>query len=135
MVLGAKQFHFPGRIMGISVDKPAGLFSARISRLVSETAEYLGIDGHGLESKVLVSSDYLGEGYGVAGQPELEAIQMFARSEGLFLDPVYTGRAAAGMIDLIRSGYIQKHESVLFWHTGGAPALFAGQYSDLLSQI
>ena len=135
MVLGAKQFHYPGRILGISVDEPAELYSARISRLVSATAEHLGIDDLGRESKVLVSSDYLGGGYGIVGQPELEAIQMFARSEGILLDPVYTGRAAAGMIDLIRSGYIQKHEGVLFWHTGGAPALFAGQYSDLLNHI
>ena len=132
MVLGAKRFHYPGRIMGISVDEPAELLTERIGRLASATAEYLGIDGQGFEPEILVSSDYLGGGYGVVGQAELEAIQIFARSEGLLLDPVYTGRAAAGMIDLIRRGHIRKHESVLYWHTGGAPALFAGQYSGLL---
>jgi 1-aminocyclopropane-1-carboxylate deaminase/D-cysteine desulfhydrase-like pyridoxal-dependent ACC family enzyme len=59
------------------------------------------------------------------GAAEREAIQLFARSEGIVLDPVYTGRAAAGMLDLIRRGYFRKDESVLFWHTGGAPALWA----------
>jgi D-cysteine desulfhydrase family pyridoxal phosphate-dependent enzyme len=135
MILGAKQYRYPGRIMGISVDEPAYSFTARIARLVSATAEALGIESQGIESGVLVNSDYLGGGYGVVGQPELEAIQMFAHSEGLLLDPVYTGRAAAGMIDLIRMGTIQEHESVLFWHTGGAPALFAGQYNDVLNSI
>jgi 1-aminocyclopropane-1-carboxylate deaminase/D-cysteine desulfhydrase-like pyridoxal-dependent ACC family enzyme len=120
--------------MGISVDEPAEQLASRIARLVSTTSEYLEIDGQGLASQVLVSSDYLGGGYGVAGQAELSAIQVFARSEGLLLDPVYTGRAAAGMLDLIRKSTIGKNESVLFWHTGGAPALFADRYSGLLSR-
>ena len=135
MVLGARKFRFPGRILGISVDEPANSFAPRIVRLVNETAALLGIDAQGCESDVLVSSDYLGKGYGVVGSAEVEAIQMFARSEGLLLDPVYTGRAAAGMIDLIRKRTITPHESVLFWHTGGAPALFASQYSDALSPL
>ena len=135
MILGARKFQYPGRIMGISVDEPAEVLAGRISKLVSTTSEFLGIDGQGLEHQVFVSSDYLGGGYGVIGQAELDAIQMFARSEGLLLDPVYTGRAAAGMLDLIRKGFIAKQESVLFWHTGGAPALFAGPYSGLLGKL
>ena len=55
---------------------------------------------------------------------------MFALTEGILLDPVYTGRAAAGMVDLIRQGVIRRNETVLFWHTGGTPALFA--YADEL---
>jgi L-cysteate sulfo-lyase len=57
---------------------------------------------------------------------------LFAENEGLLLDPVYTGRAAAGMISLIHKGYLKRGESVLFWHTGGTPALFAEQYSQAL---
>jgi 1-aminocyclopropane-1-carboxylate deaminase/D-cysteine desulfhydrase-like pyridoxal-dependent ACC family enzyme len=75
-----------------------------------------------------VNDNYLGEGYGIMGQPEVEALKTFARSEGVLLDPVYTGRAAAGLIDLIRSGFFTANQRVLFWHTGGTPALFADRY-------
>ena len=78
--------------------------------------------------EILVNADYLGQGYGIVGDPEREAVRMFARLEGLLLDPVYTGRSAAGMIDLIRRGYFQPGEGVLFWHTGGGPALFSSRY-------
>jgi L-cysteate sulfo-lyase len=65
------------------------------------------------------------------GPPEREAIELFARYEGIMVDPVYTGRAAAGLIGLIRRGVIGKDETVLFWHTGGLPALWA--YMDQLA--
>ena len=73
---------------------------------------------------ISVNTDYLGAGYAILGQPEREAIELFAQTEGLLIDPVYTGRAAAGMIDLIRRGVIRQDETILFWHTGGTPALF-----------
>ncbi len=75
---------------------------------------------------------YTGAGYAVMGQAEKEAIQIFAEQEALLLDPVYTGRAAAGLIDLIRQGFFKKRDSVVFWHTGGTPVLFATQYTHLL---
>jgi 1-aminocyclopropane-1-carboxylate deaminase/D-cysteine desulfhydrase-like pyridoxal-dependent ACC family enzyme len=81
-----------------------------------------------LEDEVMINADYLGEGYGVLGRVELEAIQMFAKLEGILLDPVYTGKAAAGLIDLIRRDYFRPDQRVLFWHTGGTPALFVDQY-------
>jgi len=80
-----------------------------------------------------VDDRYLGGGYGVMGDPEVQAIRLFARHEGLLLDPVYTGRAAAGaagLIDLIHRGEIEPGERILFWHTGGTPGLFA--YADQL---
>ncbi|MBI3162610.1 MAG: D-cysteine desulfhydrase family protein, partial [Chloroflexi bacterium] len=78
---------------------------------------------------VLANENYCQAGYGVFGEGEREAIKLFASNEGLLLDPVYTGRAAAGMIDLIRKGFFKKDETVLFWHTGGQPALFADKYA------
>ena len=77
-----------------------------------------------------LNSDYLGQGYGVVGEAEREAIRLTAQLEGILLDPVYSGRAMAGLIDLIRGGQIGAEAPVLFWHTGGAPALFA--YGDEL---
>jgi L-cysteate sulfo-lyase len=73
----------------------------------------------------------VGDGYGIVGPQENEAIALTAKLEGILLDPVYTGRAMAGLMHLIRSGKISKKDHVLFWHTGGAPSLFA--YSDNFS--
>jgi 1-aminocyclopropane-1-carboxylate deaminase/D-cysteine desulfhydrase-like pyridoxal-dependent ACC family enzyme len=79
---------------------------------------------------VLANDSYCKAGYGVLTEAEREAVHLFARTEGLLLDPVYTGRAAAGMIDLVRTGFFKPNETVLFWHTGGQPALFAEKYSS-----
>jgi D-cysteine desulfhydrase len=83
--------------------------------------------------QVLVNADYATPGYGILTDVERESIQLFAKYEGLLLDPVYTGRAAAGLIDLIRKGFFKKEEIVLFWHTGGQPALFAEKYQSELA--
>lgn len=64
---------------------------------------------------------------------EREAVRLFARTEGLLLDPVYTGRAAAGLIDLVKKGFFKTGESILFWNTGGQPALFAEKYQPYLA--
>jgi 1-aminocyclopropane-1-carboxylate deaminase/D-cysteine desulfhydrase-like pyridoxal-dependent ACC family enzyme len=74
---------------------------------------------------VLINDDYISAGYAVVGEPEREAIRLMAQHEGILLDPVYTGRAFAGLIDLIRRGELTKDQRVLFWHTGGTSALFA----------
>lgn len=68
--------------------------------------------------------EYTGAGYGVVGDAEREAIRLVARREGVLLDPVYTGRAMAGLLDLIRRGKFGRDDTVVFWHTGGLPALF-----------
>jgi 1-aminocyclopropane-1-carboxylate deaminase/D-cysteine desulfhydrase-like pyridoxal-dependent ACC family enzyme len=76
----------------------------------------------------LINDSFLGEGYGILNDQDREAIRLFAKKEGILLDPVYTGRAGAGLIHLIRSGYFGKNDRILFWHTGGTPALFADKY-------
>ncbi len=131
LVLGSRLFGYKGRVLGISVDEPANVLAPRVAQLATATAEYLGEPQGFKAGEILANEDYLGGGYGVAGEAEKEAIRLFARSEGILLDPVYTGRAAAGMIDLIRKRFFQKDQTVLFWHTGGTPALFAEQYRDL----
>ena len=130
MIVGASLHGYKGKITGISVSPPAIEIKPRIAALATETSALLG---HKLEitaDQVKVSDAYLGGGYGVVSDLEREAIRLFAQQEGLLLDPVYTGRAAGGLIDLIRSGAIGSDERVLFWHTGGTPALFA--YSEEL---
>lgn len=131
LVVGARVFGFSARILGISVDEPQPTLQARVAEIATATADFLGEPQQFSPSDILVNADYLGAGYGVLGKPEIEAIHLFAHQAGLLLDPVYTGRAAAGLIDLIRKGYFRSDETVLFLHTGGAPALFADRYQQL----
>lgn len=135
LVAGAKRLGFPGRILGVSVDEKAAELKPRIAELASHTAELLGKPIALSSEDVLVNDDYLGEGYAVMGVAEAEAIRLFARHEGLLVDPVYTGRAAAGLIDLVRKGFFSDGETVLFWHTGGTPALFADAYRAGLAEL
>jgi D-cysteine desulfhydrase len=130
LVAGARALSESVRILGISVDKPAEALRDKVLNLAQVTLGQLGETLHVRPEDVLVSDDYLGGGYAVLGEPEREAIGLVARSEGLLLDPVYTGRAMAGLIDLIRRRTFTAEQCVLFWHTGGAPALFA--YADQL---
>jgi D-cysteine desulfhydrase len=130
LVLGQRAFAFKGKILGISIDEPEEELKAHVSELASKASEKLGERINFTRNDVLATEEYCQAGYGVFGEGEREAIHLFASKEGLLLDPVYTGRAAAGMIDLIRRGFFKKEETVLFWHTGGQPALFADKYSQ-----
>jgi D-cysteine desulfhydrase family pyridoxal phosphate-dependent enzyme len=131
LVLGARLFGYLGKVLGISVDQPGELLKSRVAGLATATAELLGENLAFQPDDIDVNDHYTGAGYGIVGEPEREAIQLFARTEGLLIDPVYTGRAAAGMIDLIRQGFFERGQSLLFWHTGGTPALFADRYREL----
>ncbi len=130
MVVGARLIGFAGRITGVSVDRPAPALRQAVADLARQIARLLDINPDFDPSQVDVVDDYLGEGYAVLGEQEIEATRTFARLEGLLLDPVYTAKAAAGLMDMIRTDRISRDERVLFWHTGGGPAIFA--YGDEL---
>jgi D-cysteine desulfhydrase family pyridoxal phosphate-dependent enzyme len=130
MVTGKELFGFSGKMLGISVSPPSGPFRKWVAFLANETAELLGKAKDFSDDDILVNDDLIEPGYAVMTDLEKEAIQLFAKHEGLLVDPVYTGRAAAGMIALIRQVVIKKDETVLFWHTGGTPALFAEAYRE-----
>jgi D-cysteine desulfhydrase family pyridoxal phosphate-dependent enzyme len=130
LLVGQRVFGFSGSILGISVDESEEWLKSEVSQLASATSEKVGDRIEFTPADCLVNADYCDAGYGVVTEREREAIELFARYEGLLLDPVYTGRAAAGMIDLIRKGFFKKTETVLFLHTGGQPALFAEKYAD-----
>jgi D-cysteine desulfhydrase family pyridoxal phosphate-dependent enzyme len=130
LLLGQRIFGFSGKILGISIDESEEWLKQEVSTLASATSEKVGERIEFTPADVLVNADYCDAGYGVVTEREREAIQLFAQYEGLLLDPVYTGRAAAGMIDLIRKGFFKNSETVIFLHTGGQPALFAAQYAD-----
>ena len=132
LVLGQRVFGYQGKVLGISIDEPEAQLKTHVSALASEASEKLGARIEFRPEDVLANDAYCQAGYGVFGEGEREAIMLFAKNEGVLLDPVYTGRAAAGMIDLIRSGFFKKDETVLFWNTGGQPALFAEKYQPEL---
>lgn len=134
LILGAHITGFKGKILGISIEYDRAHFSTQISDLVNQTAESLGYDWSVTPQEVLINDAYCQAGYGVLTSAEIEAVAMFASKQGVLLDPVYTGRAAAGLIDLIRNNFFNPEEKILFWHTGGTPALFAEPYSQGLMQ-
>jgi len=130
LLLGQRVFGFSGKVLGISVDESEEWLKEEVSKLASDTSEKVGERIEFTPADVLANADYCSSGYGIVTEREREAIELFARYEGLLVDPVYTGRAAAGMIDLIRKGFFKKAETVLFLHTGGQLALFAHQYAN-----
>jgi len=127
MLLGAVLAGVPGRLIGISVDERRADLAPRAAALANAGAEKLGVSWRikAEDPHIIVEEGYLGGGYAVIGEAEREAIRLLAQSEGMLVDPVYTGRALAGLIDMVRRGRFGHSERVLFWHTGGAAALFA----------
>ncbi|MBN1138879.1 MAG: D-cysteine desulfhydrase family protein [Anaerolineae bacterium] len=125
LVVGAAACGYQGQLLGITNDRTSADLSAFVSPLAAEVCRFLEIAGPPPSRLIAVDDAYLGGGYGVMGDPEREAIRLLAQTEGILLDPVYTGRAMAGLLDQVRRGAIGPGETVLFWHTGGAPALFA----------
>ena len=130
LVLGQRVFGYKGKVLGISIDEPEEWLKTRVSELASDASERFGKSIEFTPADVLANADYCKAGYGVFTDAEREAVKLFAKYEGLLLDPVYTGRAAAGMIDLIQKGFFKKDETILFWHTGGTTSLFAEQYAN-----
>ena len=130
IVLGQRAFGYRGKALSISIDEPADALRRHVASLASAASERLGSRIDFRPEDVLADDSYCAAGYGILTDAEREAVSLFARHEGALLDPVYTGRAAAGMIDLIRKGFFRKSDTVVFWNTGGQPALFAEKYQS-----
>jgi D-cysteine desulfhydrase len=137
LVAGARALGWAVPILGISIDETQADLRAKVADLATRTAAHLGRADVFTPDEILVDDSYLGAGYGVVGDLEREAIRLLARTEGILLDPVYTGRAFGGLVDLLRTRpdtFAAPNgagpANVLFWHTGGQPALFA--YADEL---
>jgi D-cysteine desulfhydrase family pyridoxal phosphate-dependent enzyme len=130
LCVGAKALGFEPQLAAIAIDSTRAELQAGVAAIAAPLAERIGLPVSVAQREVVAYDGYLGAGYAIMGEPEREAIELAARQEGILLDPVYTGRAMAGLIDLIRRGEIGSNETVVFWHTGGTPALFA--YGDQL---
>ncbi len=124
LVVGLHGINAQVPVLGIGVRLPRDRQEANVHKLAEATADYLGMKGGIPRDAVVANCDYVGDGYGIPTEGMANAVQMLAREEGILLDPVYSGKAMAGMIDLIRSGKIGKDQTVVFLHTGGAVGLF-----------
>jgi L-cysteate sulfo-lyase len=111
-------------VLGIGVRAAKEAQETNVYNLAVKTAELLGIPGSIKRESVTANCDYVGGGYGVPTPGMVEAVILVARLEGILLDPVYSGKGMAGLIDLCRKGHFKKGENIVFLHTGGAVALY-----------
>lgn len=116
-------------VYGVGVRAPKPAQEERVYKLACDTAELLGVPGCVQREDVFANCDYVGPGYGKPTPGMIEAVKMFARLEGLLLDPVYSGKGAAGLIDLCRKGHFKKGQNVVFLHTGGSVGLYGYQHA------
>lgn len=124
LVLAEKFLGSGIKVIGISVSEKGEATAKRVVELANDSARLLELDLSVDEKDVTVIEGYAREGYGVLNKGKMEAIKLVAQTEGVLLDPVYTGTAMAGLIDLARKKYFDKNDSVVFINTGGTPALF-----------
>ena len=111
-------------VTGISVRRPVPEQEGLIGGLATKTREFLGLPSELADGELKIFDDYVGPGYSLPTREMAEAVRTFARVEGILLDPVYTGRAFYGMLDCMTEKKIKPNSNVLFWHTGGLPAVF-----------
>ncbi|MEA1961734.1 MAG: D-cysteine desulfhydrase [Bacillota bacterium] len=112
-------------VLGVNVSRKKDVQEKMVYDLVKRVAAHVGVNSEIPKEAVTCFDGYVGPGYSVPTEAMAEAVRLLAREEGILLDPVYTGKAMAGLIDLVRKGYFKKEDNVLFVHTGGSPALYA----------
>ncbi len=113
-------------VESFTVSRPAEEARKEVARLATEAAALLGLDWTFNSQDAIVHGGFIGEGYGIPSIEAADAIRLVGRTEGLLLDPTYTGKAMAGLLDGLRRGCLGSYPKVVFVHTGGQPAFFAG---------
>ena len=116
-------------VLGIGVRAPRPAQAARVLEHAGQTAELLGVPGCVVREDVVANCDYVGEGYGRPTPGMVEAVTLLARTEGILLDPVYSGKGMAGLIDLVRRGHYRAGQNIVFLHTGGAVGLYGYRHA------
>jgi L-cysteate sulfo-lyase len=129
LVVGLQAMRSSIQLLGIGVRAPKDKQEGMIYDLACRTWSYMGLTGELSRASVQANCDYVGGGYGIPTPGMVEAVALVAKTEGILLDPVYSGKGMAGLIDLIRKGHFAKDQNVVFLHTGGSVALFG--YPDV----
>jgi len=125
-LLGSRALGSPWTVESFTVSRPAEEARMEVARLATEAAALLGLDWIFNPQDAIVHSGFIGEGYGIPSIEAADAIRLVGRTEGLLLDPTYTGKAMAGLLDGLRRERLGSYSKVVFVHTGGQPAFFAG---------
>jgi 1-aminocyclopropane-1-carboxylate deaminase/D-cysteine desulfhydrase-like pyridoxal-dependent ACC family enzyme len=125
LLLGAGLMGNPFRVLGVSVQQPASFMLPNVRQKIADAASLLGRESPVETDAIVIDDRWIGPGYAVVTPECVEAMKSMARSEGIVLDPVYTGKAMAGVLGQIREGSLTSDDSIVFLHTGGMPALFA----------
>jgi len=125
LVLGSKYLMANYEIIGISVFDDADAAVKAVIEHTDAVSDFLGLGVKVMPDELEINDSYVGEGYAIPTEECLDAIRLVAQTEGIFLDPVYTGKAMAGLIGLIKKGRFKRTDTIVFFHTGGIPALFA----------
>lgn len=125
MVVGMTGINGNIPISGMNVSRPKNVQEEIVYKLALETAEKLGVKTSPARQDIVCFDGYVGPGYSLPTDSMVEAVKLFASTEAILLDPVYSGKAAAGLVDLVRKGHFPQGANVLFLHTGGSPALYA----------
>lgn len=124
LVAGLAMLNSQIAVLGIGVRAPQDRQEASVFALAERTCAYVGVPGAVKREHVVANCDYVGQGYGIPTEGMVEALKLVARLEGILLDPVYSGKGMAGLVDLIGQGRFKKDDNVVFLHTGGAAGLF-----------
>ena len=125
LLVGFKLMGLNCRLYGITVSRSRDECVAYIKQLINETEDVLGLESRVKNDEIFVFDEYIGEGYSVPTSEGIDAIRLVAQTEGIFLDPIYTGKAMAGLTDLVKKDLIGSDKTVIFLHTGGSPSIFS----------
>jgi len=124
LVVGLQAINSAVHLLGIGVRAPREKQESMVYDLACRTWDFMALRGEVQRGAVLANCDYVGGGYGVPTPGMVEAVTLLAQTEGLLLDPVYSGKGMAGLIDLVRKGHFEKDQNIVFLHTGGSAGLF-----------
>lgn len=128
LAFGAKALSDKTKVLGMSVSEEKKTYRELVLNIARDTAEALDLELEIAEGDIIIFDEYIGEGYGEVNKDVTETIRLVAIREGIFLDPVYTGKAMVGFIDLVKRGYFRRDDNIVFYHTGGTAALFPNKH-------
>ncbi len=128
LAVGAKALKENVNVLGISVADDKESFGKDVLNIAQDTARALRAEFEIKKEDIIIFDEYIKEGYGILNKDVAEAVRLVSEKEGIFLDPVYTGKAMAGLLDLVKKDFFHKEDNIIFLHTGGTPALFPNKH-------